>query len=1434
MDPTLTPTPGDPPTTTPIPFSLPPLSRSPTPNGLRSSSPTSEPDGEAQPDQAASTPSDPLNGEEVIITKINHVGGRMFGADEENTGNVEIVKVITVKEEPKEDLRMGGIEDFVPSKNGAEVDKAEGSLDDAAKIASDIDPKTISDANKAPHTDMEAELNANSTLTENAPIIHSTDPTPKSPTPPKAPQLPPSKSTQSSTNESTLPTNPRGRHGLTKEEMLAETKQMLTGHLSKGRSGGKTWGSSVLSGGLGSASKASTRSGNDGLQSLFSKGPLPPSNRTSSLGPGCPPRMSNDLVQKSNPLLDSDAMDVDKPTNSRRFRQATVESFQSGDEEMVGDKDKSEDVEPSEDDFSESDDEDEDDDEEEREDGPVDEEAIEEDEDKLIEDDEKEHEEASEFSNSDDDDNYSKSGAASEDEVEDAKQLYNLIVKRNQKIKRDGKLNSSQVNKEKEAKLALAAACKNSMEQSTQASRSKNDKKRSRPKKDEGQDVQGDDSDNASCLSDAPTKSRKRAKTVPSVEDDDSLFIQQESPVAKKTPRNGRRPGRPRKVAAPKPKAKPKPRAKYGSKVKNRQPGLNAAQAMILDFTGDDAIAARAAHGHVAEAPTLTIKGNRAKALAEIMRTVPKEFQKEAGQDRKEMISITKELGRKVLKPEGGKWCLKGMTSPLLHHQAIGFQRMVKLEAKGRDPRGGLLADSMGLGKTIMLLALIARNRPLPSKLLPTLVVLPPTLLCQWEAEIEKHMDREHRGEVQIYRGMRGKGKAKAKININLLKKANIILTTYHEVSASIPFPETKTKERKPERSEVTAEHLDDMMEDNLDDVKPERQRKTSTYDDCLDFIENQWDTRGDLHRLEFHRVILDEAHVIKNYKTRSSIACQKLQGLRRWVVTATPLQNSLLEFFPYLRFLGASYANNFAQYKSKYGDSKSIDTQERVTKVLNEIMIRRTQKNRMFGRPIVDIPRGAEDSIMLALSGPELVLYQLLEKRFITMINRYIEDGTIKTKFATLMVLFLRLRQCISHPFLLQKIFADYFSLEDMDELERNLSQLSEKSSLLKDIQEWAKDARPIVEQRGDRSPSISKKFGQSRSSAFGKYFLGLDKEQMLENSTCRICADIPAKPAVIGNCHHVFCSDCLKGALEESEHQTEDDQLFCPHCHRMMDCDNPYQIFEKDPHHLNPDFESNLSDVEEDDEVPDDFGAATTSAGAKRGKGKKPKKGKYAGLVIPKDLMHSTKTQAVMARIAIILSGAPNDKIVVFSQFRGTLRILSKAAHDAGWNNAIMTGETNLDERDKLIKEFSTDPNCCIMFAGLKVGGVGLNLTAANYVITVDLWWNHSIERQAFGRIFRIGQAKESTFLRLIVPGTIDERIIKIQARKQKIIDLAMSDPNEKVEPLKLEEALSIFGEKYVNGRGITQLRVYRSYPESEPRLQDMIPRTIFQSDD
>ncbi|RYE52357.1 MAG: DEAD/DEAH box helicase, partial [Sphingobacteriales bacterium] len=128
-----------------------------------------------------------------------------------------------------------------------------------------------------------------------------------------------------------------------------------------------------------------------------------------------------------------------------------------------------------------------------------------------------------------------------------------------------------------------------------------------------------------------------------------------------------------------------------------------------------------------------------------------------------------------------------------------------------------------------------------------------------------------------------------------------------------------------------------------------------------------------------------------------------------------------------------------------------------------------------------------------------------------------------------------------------------------------------------------------------------------------------------------------------------------------------------------------------------------------------------------------------------------------------------SPNHKILVFSQFVSMLTLVKAELEKRKIEFSYLTGETN--DRAKVVGNFQDRPEVRVFLISLKAGGLGLNLTQADYVYLIDPWWNPAVENQAIDRAYRIGQHKNVMAVRLICPDTIEEKIMLMQESKKEI---------------------------------------------------------------
>lgn len=135
-----------------------------------------------------------------------------------------------------------------------------------------------------------------------------------------------------------------------------------------------------------------------------------------------------------------------------------------------------------------------------------------------------------------------------------------------------------------------------------------------------------------------------------------------------------------------------------------------------------------------------------------------------------------------------------------------------------------------------------------------------------------------------------------------------------------------------------------------------------------------------------------------------------------------------------------------------------------------------------------------------------------------------------------------------------------------------------------------------------------------------------------------------------------------------------------------------------------------------------------------------------------------------------------AGGHKALLFSQFVGMLKLVKGQVTEQGTSHSYLDGSTQ--DRAGEVAAFQTDPERKLFLISLKAGGYGLNLTAADEVILIDPWWNPAVEAQAIDRAHRIGQGRPVTAYRLITRGTVEEKILKLQAQKRAIMDMTLED--------------------------------------------------------
>ncbi|XP_054831071.1 transcription termination factor 2 [Eublepharis macularius] len=309
-----------------------------------------------------------------------------------------------------------------------------------------------------------------------------------------------------------------------------------------------------------------------------------------------------------------------------------------------------------------------------------------------------------------------------------------------------------------------------------------------------------------------------------------------------------------------------------------------------------------------------------------------------------------------------------GLKISLLLHQKQALAWLLWRE--NQAPCGGILADDMGLGKTLTMIALVLTQKQLQKEIVKekkleicmsrqdssvifstgTLIVCPASLIHHWKREIERHVN-SGKLRVCLYHGShRSK-------NTTVLSGYDIVITTYSILGKEIPTHK--------EEAEVAAK--DQVVQD-----------KSLLFSPLL------W--------INWARIILDEAHNIKNPKVQASIAACKLRASARWAVTGTPIQNNLLDMYSLLRFLRCSPFDEFKVWKSQV-DNNTRKGGERLAILTRSLLLRRTKDQLdSSGKPLVSLPQRLTQLHRLKLSGDEQSVYEVLFKQSRSTLQSYLK----------------------------------------------------------------------------------------------------------------------------------------------------------------------------------------------------------------------------------------------------------------------------------------------------------------------------------------------------------------------------------------------------------------------------------------------------------
>lgn len=597
-----------------------------------------------------------------------------------------------------------------------------------------------------------------------------------------------------------------------------------------------------------------------------------------------------------------------------------------------------------------------------------------------------------------------------------------------------------------------------------------------------------------------------------------------------------------------------------------------------------------------------------------------------------------------TLPPPGSKeyvQCWKRSTA-----DANAFTNVItNYSLKGKLPElasGALLCDDMGLGKTVQVISLIMADRALNKPRNQgvsnvTLILAPLSVMSNWSSQIKRHIKEEHALNVLTYHGAR-----KQPVNPNTIGNYDVVVTTYETIMSEWFSQKSITLPRKDGLFSVT-----------------------------------------------WRRVVLDEGHNIRNPNAKRAVAACQLMSQSRWILTGTPIINSLKDLYSLVKFMRLSGGlDRFELFNGAL--IRPVNQGSEHGSFLLQLLMKGIVLRRKKDMKFVDLklPELSEYVHKINFLPHEKEKYQALESEAKGTLDLYkSRQGKSKDsagEYRHLLEVLLRIRQCCNH---------------------------------------W----RLVGEKRVHQLLDLLENGGTIDLTPENKAAL----QQMLQLSIetqedCPVCID-NLKDPVITTCAHIFCFGCIERVI--------DTQHKCPMCRNDL-----------------PDINRLVKPAKEAVKPEIDVDAS------------------------------SSKIEALLSILKASSKKYPGDKTVIFSQWVSFIEIVQAQLVAKGYKFTRLDGSMPALARDAALEKFESDPECTILLASLGVCSVGLNLTAANQVVMMDTWWAPAIEDQAVDRVHRLGQKKECRVWRLVMEGSIEEKVLAIQEDKRRLMALAFAERVEK----------------------------------------------------
>lgn len=634
-----------------------------------------------------------------------------------------------------------------------------------------------------------------------------------------------------------------------------------------------------------------------------------------------------------------------------------------------------------------------------------------------------------------------------------------------------------------------------------------------------------------------------------------------------------------------------------------------------------------------------------------------------------------------------------------------------KEKTKPPEVLGGILADMMGLGKTLSMLSLIVGSLsqahdfgelPCPEfddgKLLlrsskTTLLVAPLSTMANWEDQIASHIAPD----TLKYYVYHGGNRISA---VNELAKYDIVITTYSIVA-------------------------------------------------------NEWGRPGKespLFQTNFFRIVLDEAHMIRQQSTKQSRAICALSAQRRWAVTGTPVQNRLDDLGALIKFLRIkpfSDKGGFAQHILSPFKFANPEILPKLRLLVDSFTLRRLKDR-------IDLPGRHDSIVQLKFSEDERRLYDWFSKdslQKVKMIANEQKNSLGGRAYAHILRAILRLRLICAHG---RELLSDEdlkitegFSLDNAIDLEAD-EDTENKPSL---TPRQAYEMLMLLRETGSDTCAQCMKTIESKENE--------DTANYDEVIGCML------------PCYQILCKDCAPGVKGSLEARSINNRFKCPFC----EISNRLSFFEL-----------TREGMEEAEDARDL---------ARQNPRQAKIMGRYGGphtkvKVLLEGLQRSAKESESLPE------GEQPIKSVVFSGWTSNLDLIQIALEDNGINFVRLDGKMSRKARNCSLDAFRDDPAVCVILISITAGGLGLNLTSGSCAYVMEPQFNPAAEAQAIDRVHRLGQKREVFTYRFIMEDSFEEKVLELQRKKENLAALSMTSGKlDKTEAAKrkLEEVQALF---------------------------------------